>query len=252
MSARPAALAMLGLAVGLAMAAAALAAEKPEAPEPREAADDAADAGTERDVRVSEDLPIYQPPVRGKPRERVGGAVRGADREWPKLTALVPAHPGLTISARPSFFWYIDELPPPEAMLVFALTREERIDPLIEIELARPTEPGIQRIDLAPLGIALRPGIEYQWSVALVVDEQERAKDIVTFGYVDRVPAPAALATYKHRSPVGLAAHGLWYDALAAVDDWIRDEPDNPSALRAREGLLRQAGLDSAIGVEFN
>jgi hypothetical protein len=35
---------------------------------------------------------------------------------------------------------------------------------------------------------------------------------------------------------------------LAAIDDWIRDEPDSPAALQARAGLLGQAGLEVAIG----
>jgi hypothetical protein len=192
--------------------------------------------------------PVYRPPSRGKPRARVGGAVRGARSSRPTLTALVPEHTGLTVSGSPSLFWYLDVVPQRDAALVFTLTDEESVDPVVETALAQPEGTGIQRIDLAALGVELSPEREYQWSVALVIDAQQRARDIVAVGYVLRVDAPVALAGGEPHAAREYAAHGLWYDALTAASDRVHSEPESPEARRDRDGLLRQAGLEIATG----
>jgi hypothetical protein len=178
---------VIGLALSFAMAGASDAGER-----------QSVKSGKSTDVAAAPSRsPVYRPPSRGKPRARVGGAVRGARSSRPTLTALVPEHTGLTVSGSPSLFWYLDVMPQRDAALVFTLTDEESVDPVIETALVQPEVTGVQRIDLAALGIELRPEREYQWSVALVVDVRQRARDVVAVGYVLRVDAPAALAGEK-------------------------------------------------------
>ena len=173
--------------------------------------------------------PVYRPPARGKPRGRVGGGTRGAGAPLGALTALVPDHTGETLAAQPALFWNLAALPAGNAKLLFVLANDESVEPLVEVELARPDAAGIQRTDLAAYGVELRTGVEYEWSVTLASDPARRSSDVVTVGWIERVEAPPGLSA---TDPATLAAAGLWYDAFAAASPELRRQ------------LLREAGLD--------
>jgi hypothetical protein len=175
---------------------------------------------------------VYQPPARGKPRGRVGGGTRGVGAARAPLTALVPDHTGETLSAQPSLFWNLAALPPENATLSFVLTSDDRVEPLIEVELARPSAAGIQRTDLAAYPVALEAGVEYEWSITLASDPKRRSSDVVTVGWIERVAPPEGVAT---GDPIALAAAGIWYDAFAAASPALRQQ------------LLRDAGLAEEI-----
>jgi hypothetical protein len=205
-------------------------------------------AETRVEAPAPDAAPVYRPPARGKPRARVGGAVRGAARDLPSLHVLVPEHTGQTLSEQPSLFWYLDGPPPEGATLVFTLIDETSVDPLVEAELERPARAGIYRIELAEHAVRLGRGTEYEWSVVLIVDPEQRSKDIVSAGWIDRVEAPADLrAAGASRSVQAYAEHGLWYDALAAAADRMRADPANAALRGARDSLLRQVGLGLAV-----
>jgi hypothetical protein len=236
----------LSLGLALAQAGVVVASEK-EIDEKRVEAEEKSDVAA-----APPEVPVYRPPARGMPRTRVGGAVRGVGREWPVITALVPDHIGLTVSRRPSLFWHLEGVVPGGASLVFALTDEESVDPLVESQLPAPQRSGIQRIDLSDFAVELRTEREYQWTVALVVDPSQRAKDIVAAGYILRVDPPAALLPERPASVQDYAANGLWYDALTAAADGTEAEPGDPAARAARDGLLRQVGLEIAVVAPLN
>jgi hypothetical protein len=192
---------------------------------------------------TAQPVPVYKPPLRGKPRARIGGGVRSASADWPSLYVLAPEHTGQTISAQPSLFWYIDG-PLPEGMpLMFTVFDDTTVEPLVETELPRPERPGIQRIDLAEHGVRLETGTEYEWTVALVIDPEQRSSDIVAAGWIDRIEPPSGLGAGGARS---YAEHGLWYDALAAASDAMRADPTDTGLRASREALLRQVGLELA------
>jgi hypothetical protein len=238
----------VALSLGLALSPAGIAgASEKESDEKRVEAE-----GKSHVAAAPPELPVYRPPARGKPRERVGGAVRGVGREWPAIAALVPDHIGLTVSGHPSLFWHLEGVVPGGASLVFALTDEESVDPLVESQLPAPQRSGIQRIDLGGFDVELRTGREYQWTVALVVDPAQRAKDIVAVGYILRVEPPASLPPERPASVRDYAANGLWYDALATAADRTRREPGDPAARAARDGLLRQVGLEASVAAPLN
>jgi hypothetical protein len=191
-------------------------------------------------------LPVYKPPPRGAPRARVGGGARGS-KELPGPLALAPEHVAYTISPSPSLFWYIESVPPASAQLVFTLNDAGRTEPIAEIELPRPAAPGIQRIDLSDYDLELEPGIEYEWSIALVREPDVRSRDLLGMAYVQRVPTPANL---DETSVQSLAELGLWYDALSLASKALGPGPTHSPACEARDSLLRQAGLDSATRPE--
>jgi hypothetical protein len=200
------------------------------------AAEPASVAGASEPGALPAAEPLYHPPA-GKLRERVGGSARGVGPAPLALYSLVPEHTGRTASEQPTLFWYLAGELPAGASIHFTLIDDAGLDPLVEAELPRPEQGGIQRIDLAKHAVKLEPGPEYEWSVALVVDPDRRSNDIVTAGWIDRVAPPAEIATTAQPGARSLAAHGLWYDALAAASD---DPP-------LRDELLREVGLGEVV-----
>ncbi len=191
--------------------------------------------------------PNYRPPIRGKPRSRIAGGVRGGETNLPLLQVLAPQHTGQTLSGQPSFFWYLDRAPSGNAAFAFTLVDDTRIEPLLEAPLEAPPGPGIHRIDLADYGVRLRQGVEYEWSVVLVVDPEQRSKDVVSVGWVDRVEAPPRLGEAGPPGVHAYAEHGLWYDALAVVSDEVDAHPEDPRPRAHRDALLEQVGLGVAV-----
>jgi hypothetical protein len=175
----------------------------------------------------------------------VGGGIRGA-RALPTPLVLAPPHLAETVTARPSLFWHIDAVPGEDSRLIFTLIDDEGIDPVAEVTLAPPRQAGIQRIRLANYGVSLKPEIEYEWSIALVVDSGHRAKDVVSTGYIRRVSQPLELAR-RQPGVTTYADLGLWYDALESVSDSIEAAPGDRALRSQRSSLLRQAGLEAAI-----
>jgi hypothetical protein len=175
----------------------------------------------------------YIPPASiGAPRNRtVGAASRSARLPGPTVYSLVPEHTGQTVSAQPSLFWYLDSLPPKDTPMYFTLTNDEEIDPIAEIQLMNVSEPGIQRVDLAKHDIKLERGTEYEWTIAVVIDPDRRANDVVTAGWVIVVEEPEGLEPTAR----GYAANGLWYDAIASASDDLRAQ------------LLREVGLGEVL-----
>jgi len=197
-------------------------------------------------AQAAQALPIYIPPLRGAPASRVGGASRGLTDARVTLSVLAPNHTGLTISEQPSLYWYLAD--PVAARLELTLIDDQAINPLAEIQLSAPDAPGIQHVDLSKHDIKLKPGVEYQWFVALVPDPKQRSKDILAGGTIKRVePSPTLSAKLVHARGQQLtyvyAEEGIWYDAIAAVSGLIENAPDNANLKAQRATLLEQVGL---------
>jgi hypothetical protein len=190
-------------------------------------------------------LPEYRPPRRGVPRATVGGGRRDSTA-LPTPLVLAPGHLAQTVTGGPSLFWHIDAVPSQDSSVIFTLIDEGSIDPILEAELSLPNQAGIQRIRLVDHGVNLQPGIEYEWSVSLVVDPSERSRDAVSTGYIRRISEPSEL---RLRPPcvTSYADLGLWYDALESISNAIDSVPGDLALQRQRSSLLHQVGLDAAI-----
>jgi hypothetical protein len=189
--------------------------------------------------------PVYVPPPRGAPGGRVGGSTRGTGMV-PLVSALVPDHIGLTVQEQVSLFWYLSKstIYPVELTII----DDQTIRPLIERRISGPLHPGVQRVRLAEYGLRLVPGVRYRWSVALVVDPENRSRDMLAGGLIERVAPPEALRAQlagadKARAPAIYAQAGLWYDALEAISDLIDAAPQMPVLRHQRASLLAQVGL---------
>ena len=194
---------------------------------------------------------VYQPPARGRPTHTVGGATRGTGDKVPVLFVVTPDHVGQTTSAQPSLFWYVDRVPDASVRIEFTLFDEESIEPLVEKFLATPKRAGVHRIRLADYGVRLAKGSEYEWSVALILDPDDRSKDVLATGWIDRVETSAQLTSRlesegRAQAAAVYANEGLWYDAFSALSDQIDREPGNEQLRQYQTALLRQVGLEEA------
>ena len=200
--------------------------------------------------------PLYTLPSVGKPRRRVGGGRRGPAEALPEVFVLVPSHVGQTVSTAPVLYWYLDETNGRNLDFELTMIDEESIDPLVDAQLELPTAPGLQRIDLAKHGVKLEIGQEYQWSVALVGEGAERSADVVSAGWIERVPEPDGLAArVAAAGPDGAhavyGAAGLWYDLLDAI---AKRADSDPAARADLARLLEEVGLPAlpAAGIASN
>jgi hypothetical protein len=192
---------------------------------------------------------VYKPPLRGTPGARVGGGTRGTGVDDATLLVLAPDHVGLTTQAQPTLYWYSDI--PVNAHFEFALIDNNEIDPLLEIEVSDKPLSGIKHLDIGDYDITLQPGVSYQWTVALVVDENNRSTDVFSTGVIERIETDEALKKRiegsKDRNRVAVyASEGIWYDALDAISSLIEQAPADQDLLSIRASLLEQAGLSAA------
>lgn len=173
-------------------------------------------------------VPVYVPPRRGAPKTRVGGGTRSSGSDV-QLALLAPEHTGLTSRPSPRLYWWLSK--DHEGPFEFVVMVEGGVEPVLRFREESRLVAGIHSFDLAAAGLSLEPGIAYRWSVAIVRDETQRARDVValaTMEYVtDREVAEQAGT---------LAAAGLWYDAIAMASVDI-----DPAA---RTDLLEQVALD--------
>jgi hypothetical protein len=190
---------------------------------------------------------VYKLPKVGKPTGRLGGGRRGLGDDVPEVYALVPDHVGYTTSKQPVLYWYMAEGSTGQVKFELTLIDETSVDPLVDKRFPAPEKPGLQRIPLADHGVELRPGEEYQWSIALVTDPSDRSKDVVSSGWIERIPEPEGLADkLAAAGPEGAVSvygeEGLWYDTLAAACDEVQRKQDEGSRQQLA-GLLTEVGL---------
>ena len=148
-----------------------------------------------------------------------------------------------TSQPSPSFYWHIDGAPDDGVRVFFTLIEDGGRKPIVEKQLPRPREAGIQRVRLGDYGVQLRPGAVYQWSVALVPDPSRRSHDLVALGYVERVSSSGVAAGDARAQAVA----GLWYDTIATLSDQSSTGPRKEWVSQKRDQLLRQVGRDAAV-----
>jgi len=192
-------------------------------------------------------MPVFKPTNLGAPMTRLGGATRSATGSIPRTEALVPEVAGQTLQPQPVLYWYLAGKT--DDRIDFALIGVDPINPILEVTLDGPFEPGIQRIRLADLGVTLQPGLDYQWFVRIVPNPEQRLYDRVVGGGIQRVEPSAALEAKLAATPpadahYALAEAGIWYDALDALSRQIDAAPENENLRAQRAALFEQVGLE--------
>lgn len=126
------------------------------------------------------------------------------------VTLLVPQeHVPITVSERPTFFWYVPE----ELSHRLRFTLLEPGKEAILVKELSP-EPGIVAFKLPESSSPLEIGKTYRWTVTVVCSLTKPSRNLYALAWIKRV----AKSNQNHNSNlvVDYAARGVWYDALLA------------------------------------
>ncbi len=165
------------------------------------------------------------------------------------MTVLTPDSTALTTQEQPSLFWYQSQ--PADVPFELTLLADNTVQPLLLVRLPNAQAAGIQRLNLAEHNVRLVPGVEYEWVVALVVDPENRSKDVIASGWIKRVePSPALQSRLEKATaedlPSVYADEGVWLDTFTALSALIEARPKDKALLEGRAALLEQVGLTNA------
>ncbi|MEM7016271.1 MAG: DUF928 domain-containing protein [Pseudomonadota bacterium] len=201
---------------------------------------------------VMADGATYTPPNVDSPARRVGGGTRGTAGPIFELNVLAPAdHTGHSADSQPTLYWSVDGAleQPASFTLVYANpASSEMAEPLIEDQITV-NKSGIQSIRLSEYDVALKTGVDYQWSISVVIDQTHRSKDIVAGATIRLAETPATLldslnTATSFEKPALYASAGFWYNAVDSLSKLIEAQPDDSSLVVARNELLKQVGLE--------
>ncbi|MEG4345321.1 DUF928 domain-containing protein [Microcoleus sp. A003_D6] len=190
----------------------------------------------------------FQPPEQGVPGRREGGGTRGLEcpTATTALTALIPQSTmGQTISAKPTFFYYL-----PVALdktVQFELA-DERDKTLYKKSFRMVTSrPGIVSVSLGSDGNspALEVGKNYQWYFTIKCNPKNYRDDVLVSGWINRTALAPTVKTELDRSGDDrraklsiFAQQGLWYEYLATLAQLRMESPSDASlALKWLEAL---------------
>jgi len=196
---------------------------------------------------------VYIPPVRGAPTTRTMSAgTRGSYPHQPlDLLVMASEHTGWTSTDQPVLYWYINQAL--SVPVEFTLINDEADDPLLEMVLGPMYQVGFHGVSLKDHHIRLQAGIEYQWSVSAVIDAEHRSNDVFASGAIQYHRNPQLkerLASQSGPSVAGLyASNGYWYDAIHALETWIKKRPNDTELQKQKAQLLMQAKLAAVLEI---
>jgi hypothetical protein len=164
------------------------------------------------------------------------------------VVALAPEHVTWTGVASPELFWGISRVSEGEA-IELEIAEIGQL-PLYRTELPLPARPGVQRFELAELGVELPADVDLTWTVTLIRSRSEAAENPTAQGWLRRVAAPVSLgqklaAAPRPERPGLYAQAGYWHEALSAAVDLKERHPQSREAARMLETLIDQIGLDA-------
>ena len=184
--------------------------------------------------------PVYRLPMPNAPKVRVDGHVRGTDDATLTLTVLAPERVGLTTKARPSLYWFQSK--PITNQFEVTITEKKAVKPLLEARFEASVG-GVQRLRLSDYSVSLAENVEYRWLVAIVIDPENRSRDVVASGVIQCVKPTEKL---ERRLPYIYADEGIWYDSLEALSELVDAKPQDAKLHEIRAVYFMQVGLHDA------
>ena len=191
----------------------------------------------------------YVPPSdRTRPQRTEGSGSRGCTNSIPiSLKLLTPNdHIARTVSARPTFFWYISDTT--NVPIAFSLIEPGTTQPIFQQQL-KADKAGIMKAELPPNVPELAVGREYRWTVALVCSEKRPSENIYARAWIERMAISPELSqklgtanTDRDRAII-YAQSGIWQDAVATLYKAHTANPGETQALNSLNTLLAQVGL---------
>ncbi|MEG4959122.1 MULTISPECIES: DUF928 domain-containing protein [unclassified Microcoleus] len=194
----------------------------------------------------------FQPPEQGVPGRREGGGTRGLEcpTATTALTALIPQSTmGQTISAKPTFFYYL-----PVA-----------IDKTVQFELADERDKTLYKksfrmvtsragvvsvsLDSDDNSPALEVGKNYQWYFTIKCNPKNyTTDDVLVSGWINRTALAPNVKAELDRSPDRaklsiFAQQGLWYEYLATLAQLRIASPSDASLAIKWSAVLNSVQL---------
>jgi len=188
----------------------------------------------------------YAPPRRGAPAGRIGGGTRGSESRELSLAVVAPEQVGLSSTPSPRLYWFVSR--PISSRVEVTVIEDGAMDPILERVLPPVDTAGVQSVDLAALGVALKPGREYRWFVSLLANPNARSSDTVASGKVlweampPEIRARVESATGEARA-AAFAAGGYWYDAYAELRSLREARPLDARLREIEVALVSQVNL---------
>ncbi|MEG4069325.1 DUF928 domain-containing protein [Microcoleus sp. Pol11C2] len=190
----------------------------------------------------------FQPPEDGVPGRREGGGTRGL--ECPTATtALIPQSTmGQTISAKPTFFYYL-----PVALdktVQFELA-DQRDKTLYKKSFRMVTSrAGVVSVSLASddNSPALEVGKNYQWYFTIKCNPKNTTDDVLVSGWINRTAVAPSVKTELDRSSELtklsiFAQQSLWYEYLATLAQLRIESPSDASLAIKWSAVLNSVEL---------
>jgi hypothetical protein len=213
-----------------------------------------------KDVAQAANRITYNPPNRKAPEGRIGASTRGGANRDLTIEVLAPNdHIGQSASSQPVLYGYLSRpITQPLELTIDTHELGQPHEPLLEVMLNQDRPAGIFALDLHDFGVRLSPGVIYRWSIAVIVDPDQRSGDLIASGLILHVPPPPDFAATSARLQGdaltrSYADHGYWYDAIKAVSqgsnrqsDWHQQRAD----LLDQVSLPAPAALDRSVGTK--
>jgi len=160
-------------------------------------------------------------------------------------TSMIPVVPssdlGLTLAARPKFWIY---LPETSAEQVVLSIREEGINHHSQTFVPIQGQSGIMSLQPPADAPPLEVGKAYQWAVVLVCGGRPSPNDPAIASWVRRV---SLSEPSNQGSALAQAAwygeQGIWYDALAALAEAKRSQPNHQELTEIWTDFLESGGV---------
>ncbi|MEL6602244.1 MAG: DUF928 domain-containing protein [Cyanobacteria bacterium J06614_10] len=198
---------------------------------------------------------FFTPPSEnGAPQESVGGGARsnsyGATHTTSQLTvsSMMAVTPesffGTTLEARPTILVYVPASNANEA--IFTL-KDEAKELVYQMTLPIPQSGGVVSVELPADAPELAVGQNYQWYLAMMLDDELSPASPFVDGWVKRIsPSPELAATLSQSEGLddiaALGAGGIWYDTVAQLAQLQAPQTDAAIAGHWQE-LLESVGL---------
>lgn len=187
---------------------------------------------------------------RGAPARTVGGGKRGTvciKNDGIPLTGLMPANNvGTTVSPNPTFFLYVPRTTAHSAE--FAVFDEEGY-PVYQRTVTLTGTPGVIKLDL-PTNTLLNVREMYQWEFAIICDPEDRERDELVWGWIERIElSPALRRRIEQARPLEQATlyakNQIWHETMSILAQLRRSNPQE------WEELLKSVELDAIAPAPF-
>ena len=172
-----------------------------------------------------------------------------ANNRIKELTSLMPTKDniGSTLSASPTLFVYVPQTNNKRGN--FIVREGNKILSSTVVKL--PSKAGIVSLTIPDNSnvSGLEMGKNYQWTFAIVCNEQNRFQDEYLSGYVQRIDNPE-LEKKIQLNPIDkrvnfYAQEGIWQETLTTLVQLRQDNPNNYTFVENWQNLLKSVGLEN-------